>query len=96
MNDFWNDPPEQPEPPECCDEIMDVDKDGICHCQKCGNRIEPQPEIEPPDIEGTADMIESVLMEDLAEHCPHGNEWGSCDACDVASDIAYDTARERR
>ena len=28
------------------------------------------------------------------EHCPHGKEWTGCDACDHASDIAYDTARE--
>ena len=26
--------------------------------------------------------------------CPHGNEIGSCSACDVAGDLAYDAARE--
>lgn len=29
-------------------------------------------------------------------HCPHGNRLGSCVACDVASDFAYDAARESR
>lgn len=26
--------------------------------------------------------------------CPHGNKIGSCTACDVAGDLAYDAARE--
>jgi hypothetical protein len=30
------------------------------------------------------------------EHCPHGNRWESCNDCMVASDLAYDAARERR
>lgn len=30
------------------------------------------------------------------EHCPHGNKWGECNACDVASDLAYDAMREDR
>ena len=30
------------------------------------------------------------------EKCPHGNKWHSCDACDFASDIAFDAARENR
>jgi hypothetical protein len=47
MNDYWNDPPEQPELPECCDEIMDVDEKGACVCSKCGKRIEPPAEIDP-------------------------------------------------
>jgi hypothetical protein len=28
--------------------------------------------------------------------CPHGNEIGSCSACDVAGDLAYDADREDR
>jgi len=53
MNDYWNDPPEQPEPPQCCDEIMDVDDKGACVCSKCGKRIEPPKEEvpEPADVE---------------------------------------------
>lgn len=47
MNDYWNDPQEYPEPPECCDEIMDVDDKGACVCSKCGKRIEPPADIDP-------------------------------------------------
>jgi hypothetical protein len=28
--------------------------------------------------------------------CPHGKAWTDCDACDHASDLAYDAARESR
>ena len=52
MNDYWNDPPETEELPECCDEVMDYDeKTGACKCSKCGKTIEPQPDIEPMDLE---------------------------------------------
>ena len=48
MNDYWNDPPEEPEHPECCGEYMDVCEDtGIATCATCGRRIEPEPDIEP-------------------------------------------------
>lgn len=47
MNDYWNDPPEYDEPPECCDDFMDVAEDGTCTCPKCGKRIEPQPDPDP-------------------------------------------------
>ena len=39
MNDYWNDPPEQYKPPECCDEYMEVDNDGNCKCLTCGKVI---------------------------------------------------------
>jgi hypothetical protein len=43
MNDYWNDPPEEPEHPMCCEEYMDIDETtGIASCSKCGKRIEPQ------------------------------------------------------
>ena len=29
-----------------------------------------------------------------ANVCPHGNQLGDCDACDVEADFAYDTWRE--
>tara|TARA_B110000503_G_C7104053_1_gene395135 strand:+ start:167 stop:397 length:231 start_codon:yes stop_codon:yes gene_type:complete len=41
MNDYWNDPPQDDEPPECCGEYMTVDESGGCHCESCGRRIEP-------------------------------------------------------
>jgi len=47
MNDYWNDPPDYPDLPECCGDIMDVNDDGACVCGACGKRIEPQPDIEP-------------------------------------------------
>jgi hypothetical protein len=47
MNDYWNDPPDYPDLPECCGDIMDVTDDGACVCPSCGKRIEPQPDIEP-------------------------------------------------
>ena len=92
MNDYWNDPPDHPEPPECCGDIMDVPEDGACLCPKCGKRIEPQQDIEP---------ISDVPEEDFGnipepETCPHGNAFGDCDACDHAGDIAFDSAREQR
>jgi hypothetical protein len=45
MNDYWNEPPECPEVPECCDQEMDVDDDGNCQCKICGMLI-----IAPKDI----------------------------------------------
>lgn len=39
MNDWYNDPPEDPEVPECCDQPMAVDSDGDCHCCICGSVI---------------------------------------------------------
>ena len=42
MNDYWNDPPEQEEVPECCDKIMDVDDHGNCKCTTCGEIINAQ------------------------------------------------------
>ncbi len=91
MNDYWNDPPEYPEPPECCGDEMNVTEDGTCVCAKCGKRIEPQPDIEPfGDV-----PEESFGNIPQSTECPHGKTH-SCDACDTASDIAYDTAREGR
>lgn len=55
MNDYWNDPPDYPEPPECCDDVMEVLDDGTCKCNKCGkvNRIDcdPEPIFEEADPE---------------------------------------------
>jgi hypothetical protein len=53
MRDFWNDPPDTTEPPECCDDYMDVLEDGACVCLTCGKRIEPQLD---PDPSVFADM----------------------------------------
>jgi len=47
MNDYWNDPPYEAEPPECCGDYMDVTEDGACVCQKCKKRIESQEDLDP-------------------------------------------------
>jgi hypothetical protein len=73
MNDYWNDPPEQPEPPECCDEIMDVDANGACVCSKCGKRIEPPAEVpEPPDVELPDDYMRESPNEKAEPHAGLG------------------------
>jgi len=47
MNDYWNDPPDDTEPPECCEELMEVESTGACVCSTCGKRIEPPADIDP-------------------------------------------------
>jgi hypothetical protein len=87
--DYWNDPPWEPEVPECCDEEMQVLDDGSCLCRVCKHRIELQPDPEP--------MPEPVLADcvPVAVACPHGN-LGPCDKCDHLADLAFDAAREQR
>lgn len=92
MHDYWNDPPEYPEPPECCDQEMTVDESGTCRCEVCGKTIEPEPDIEPPPT--NEEPID--FKEPETDECPHGKEWVDCGACDHASDLAFDAARERR
>ena len=106
MNDYWNEPPETPEPPMCCGDYMDVLEDGgTCVCSVCGKKIEPAPDIEPADTEpwppksvGGICLIDAEEYEEAtgAEFCPHGRPWGECGACDHAGDIAYNAAREKR
>jgi hypothetical protein len=98
MNDYWNDPPETPEPPWCkeCDEFFEVAKDGLSAvCPKCGKKWEAEPDIEMPEPPKSW-TDEDERMVNFPPKCPHGNEWFACDACDHASDIAYDAARELR
>jgi len=64
MNDYWTDP-EYPEPPECCEEIMDVDDKGACVCLRCGKRIEPPADIDP----ATFDDVE--LPDDYLRESPN-------------------------
>ena len=90
MNDYWNDPPEYSEIPECCDQEMTVRDDGSCVCEKC-NRIIPA----PIDAELERDLDRQIELHDEPRSCPHGRI-ENCDACDHLSDFAYDSARERR
>jgi hypothetical protein len=77
MNDFWNDPPEEMEAPECsaCGEIMNIQEDGSCICVKCGFILPPE---EDPLLEQLKEMED---LEDLYEEkpestqCPHGRPW---------------------
>ena len=95
MNDYWNDPPDYPESPECCEEEMEVNDDGDCKCLKCGAVIEVQWDIEPPSEPSELWPPENEAPPE-SEKCPHGNDWGDCGACDHLSDIAYDSYREDR
>jgi hypothetical protein len=67
MRDYYNDPPEEHLPPECCGDYMDINEDtGVAKCPKCGKLIEPQRDIEPVD--------EQFIWEDVAK-C-HGKDFG--------------------
>jgi hypothetical protein len=81
MNDYWNDPPEQPEPPECCEDFMDMQANGDFICPTCGRVIQCEPD------PGYAEMIDEELPEmeplDLPDPDYH------------LSDLAFDAARER-
>jgi len=101
MNDYWNDPPEEPDEQTCkkCDGYGEVaeetDNKILFRCFECDHEwslpfpVEPDP---PEEV-----VVEEVEEADVGEEkCPHGSKWGDCDACDYASDIAYDAARESR
>lgn len=51
MNDWYNDPPEEPESPECCGEEMCVKEDGTAFCETCGGEVEPCSWDEEPETE---------------------------------------------
>lgn len=95
MNDYWNDPPDEPEIPECCDLEMIVDDDGNCKCSVCDATIEAHPDIDPPDEVEEPWTPKDELPQESTE-CPHGNKWGDCDACDHLGDLAFDAMRESR
>jgi len=76
MNDYWNDPTDDCEPPECCDEYMNVCKDsGVATCTTCHRRIEPQPDIEPV-LEELPDDFADV---ELGPACSINNS--DCESC---------------
>lgn len=107
MNDYWNDPAEEPEPPSCpCPgdalcagfgEYQRTDETGmVFKCDTCGAEFgvkihDPAPEPEPAEPITWDDR-----MTNFGPKCPHGNEWFDCDACAQASDLAYDASREKR
>jgi hypothetical protein len=112
MNDWYNDPPEEPEVPECCQDLMDLDpRSGVLTCPTCRKRIEPEPDVQdveyPPDPpmhmcaacgEALPASWQYAACQECGQtaRCRHGNLMGNCQPCDQASDQAYDAARENR
>lgn len=92
MIDYWNDPPETPEAPQCCGDEMTVMEDGACVCDKCKRIVAPFPDPEPDHARHEAEVEQVIDQEQL---CPHGRA-GECGECDHAGDIAFDAAREAR
>ena len=90
MTDYYNDPPEIDEMPECCGEYMEPDQMGSCVCYICGKVIEPAPDIEP------ADLLVGTDPEPENYTCPHGLTWLECDTCFDDGGFAFDVARERK
>lgn len=89
MTDYWNDPPEEPEVPECCGQEMFVVDDGVLWCGVCKHLIEPPVDpVPPPNLVLVDDVPVDVI-------CPHGNT-ESCDKCEYLADLAFDAAREQR
>lgn len=95
----WLDPPEYDEGPRCpnCkdgygDYLTGNSMVSVYGCEDCLHRwLEPVDqayEYDEPDIEPGFFSAPPT--------CPHGQSWGECDACDRASDHAYDAAREAR
>ena len=102
MREYWLDPPEYPEQPECLeceDGFMEDEGDNKLVCDSCGATVVVDPPMSPEDEEILRVMEEDIGQDDPVpkyKKCPHGNDWGECDTCDYLGDIAYDSARESR
>jgi len=56
-----------------------------------------QPSLWQVPCRGCGQMGDTVWCQDCSDHgagCPHGNEPGECNACDVEGDLAFDSMRE--
>lgn len=62
----------------------------VNRCKFCTMPLKPN----EPDEDGLCAFCAWYLAEPSAVDCPHGKPADACDACDVASDFAYDAARE--
>ncbi len=80
----WDDPPEYPEPPDCCGAIMD-EFGGVFACGYCGRTIEP-----PPEPQDARDAACEAKFEDMRERMAEEEDYDF-----AADDLAYDAARER-
>lgn len=112
MNDYWNDPPEEPD----FSEISSSIEDWTCRVEKeCPVRLDSEtgrkwreiPETLWQEINRICGWDQEIPIPPLEDkepiepcegpkQCPHGKEWGECNVCDYLSDIAYDSAREAR
>lgn len=94
-----DDPPDYPEPPECCGEPMEFcsgsESGEVLMCHTCLRKEEIVHEDYPEMMTDPVEELPDDLFEG-PEKCPHGNDWGNCDTCDYLGDIAYDAARESR
>ena len=103
MTDWWNDPPEEPDPPTCpeCAGEADFLRAGPSghdlRCDDCGHEWTATAPDEPsePDEPAAPDEPDEP-SEPTDPDCPHGKPWGECGACDHAGDLAFDAAREAR
>jgi len=108
MNDWYNDPQDEADPPQCphCQQWDTlVAGDGkFADCLNCGKsfKLPEEPDYSDAEIERSQALIEEVLGPEEVRNlenqrtCPHGNPWGECDACDHEGDVAFDAARERQ
>ena len=102
MNDWWNDPPEEPEVPTCekCDGLGEVAKETeeevLFRCFECDHEWRVKKAAEPDPPEDPQDRDDDEQPGQVEGKCPHGNEWHGCDHCDHLSDLAFDAARETR
>jgi len=46
MKEYWKNPQEDIDIPECCGEYMTINEDGSCICQRCKRSIEPADDID--------------------------------------------------
>ncbi len=102
MTDYWNDPPDHPEPPSCPNDKPECAGSGEClydgktgmvfSCDVCGYQwVIPFPADPEPERDYELPQREPIRN----TVCPHGRT-ETCDACDHLSDLAYDATRERR
>lgn len=62
MNDYWNNPPEYPEWPECCNQEMTVHENGDCSCDICDKVIFMEPDLQDPDFTIFEENAELILV----------------------------------
>jgi hypothetical protein len=102
MQDYWNDPPDDQEPPEWYMTLEDVleqqdPPQTVADAIRKAMEEWVQEYNAQHDIEPLPDNEEPIDFEELeSDECPHGKKWGDCGACDHEGDLAFDAARERR